>query len=273
MAILKADLNTCGLISNRTLLHYAAKEGHAETVRELLRAGFTDVNAEDGFGHTALHLAVAELHLDVVEVLMREGGACAAAGESCLSAVGDFVRFRPYAADADRINDEIKRTVPSIVALLLEKEDSRGAIADESEDHFALPCIVSSPEAVRILCKAGFKPSFAEVSWAFDTFRHRVQALSAVETLFVMAREFGVDINAPLPLIGDDSVLVVLTRRAIAEAVIMAIDHLGADTATPSSVTDHRGRTIRQIAQERAAQRDQEGVRLLAYFDSIGLLL
>ena len=237
-------VNCVGLISSRTMLHYAAKQGHAEAVRQLLHGGYSLVNAEDDFSHTPLFMACAELHLEVVEVLLGEGGADPLIGDSVLSNLGDFVRYRPYSLLTDRLNDEIKRIVPAIVRLLL-SSDQR--VIDVSDSHFNEPSILSSPEAVRMLCSAGGEPDFDQVVSTFGHFRHRIQELSAVESLCIMVREFNVDVNAVHGSYSQAG-LVTLVESGIAESVIMAIDCLGADT----TVTSQAGKTIRQIATERA---------------------
>jgi len=283
------------LISNRTVLHYAAKEGHAEAVRQLLRAGFKDVDAEDDFGHTALCFAVAELHLEVVEVLLKEGNARPSSGvknddggeDSCLSNVGEFVQYRPYAGSINRTKDEITRIVPAIVKLLVEADDPAGTLLRNSDCHFTQASILSSPEAMRILLRRAvvvaeeednddddlslLLPCFNDVCCRFGTFRNRVQELSAVESLFVMVREFGVDVEEHIDSNdNDDPALAVLVGNALSEAVVMMIDNLGADPR----VVDSRGRTLRQIAQERASNRhpvDPEGRRILDFLDARGL--
>lgn len=263
------------LISNRTLLHYAAKEGHAEAVRQLLRAGFRDVDAEDDFGHTALCFAVAELHLEVVEVLLKEGNARPSGvneDSSCLSMLGDFVQYRPYALSIDRTKDEIARIVPAMANLLVEADP---CILGNSDCHFTQASILSSPEAMRVLLRRAIAeddpPCFNDVCCRFGSFRNRVQELSAVESLYVLVREFGVVKEHPIggpPLF--DCALAVLVGNALSEAVVMMIDNLGADPR----VVNSRGKTLRQIAQERASNRhpvDPEGQRILDFLDARGL--
>ncbi len=263
-------LDQPSLISNRTILHYAAKEGHAETVRQLLRAGFKAVDSVDDFSHTALFLAVSELHLDVVEVLLKEGNANPLAGEPCLSNVGEFIRFRPYAASVDRTKDEIARIVPAIVKLLIDKDP--GVIEHSDFEYFSQDSVISSPNAMRMLCTAGSKPTLTDACHRFGTFRNRVQELSAVKTLYMLVREFDLDINHCMcdgARFNEEPGVIFLAENAVSEAVIMAIDSLGADPTTRGK----NGRTIRQIAQERASRRpvDQEGQRILAYLDARGL--
>ncbi len=255
------------LISNRTILHYAAKEGCAEAVRVLLRAGFGDVDSEDDFGHTALFFAVSELHLDVVEVLLKEGNADPTAGESCLSNVGEFVQYRPYAASDDRTKEEITHIVPAIVKLLLET-DAAGETLRTSEDHFTQASILSSPEAVRMLCTADEPPCLSNVCYRFGSFRNQLQEISAVQSLYILVREFDVDINHLEPPL-NDLALAVLAKHAVSEAVVMMVDNLGAD---PRTVAEG-GKTIRQIVQERVTSNpaDQEGQRILDFLDARGV--
>ena len=204
MAFYGIEVDHPGMTSNRTLLHYAAKEGHTEAVRLLLRSGFratttatnnntSAVDSVDDFNHTALFLAVSELHLDVVEVLLKEGNANPLAGEPCLSNIGEFVRFRPYAASADRIKDEITRIVPGIVRLLIDKDP--GVVEHSNQEFYFQESIISSPEAVRMLCDAGCKLTMEEACQQFGNFRNRVRELSAVKTLYMLVREFDMDIK------------------------------------------------------------------------------
>ncbi|XP_049632286.1 ankyrin repeat domain-containing protein 16 [Suncus etruscus] len=55
-----------------TALHYAAQEGHISTIQTLLSLG-ADINAKDGRGRSALHLARAGQHGACVEFLLQAG--------------------------------------------------------------------------------------------------------------------------------------------------------------------------------------------------------
>jgi ankyrin repeat protein len=74
------DRDAYGILDARsrfqsTLLHIAAKCGHADLCRTLLSAGLCDVHAVDfgGMRRTALHWAIHEKHIHVIEVLMDAG--------------------------------------------------------------------------------------------------------------------------------------------------------------------------------------------------------
>ena len=56
----------------RSALHYAALEGHAERVRELIKAG-ADVTHPDHRGMTPLHFAAQEQHAEVAKALLDAG--------------------------------------------------------------------------------------------------------------------------------------------------------------------------------------------------------
>lgn len=267
MKFMGIDLNTQSLISSRTLLHYAAKEGHVQAVRDLLNAGFTAVDYTDDFDHSALLMAAAELHLDVVEILLKEGRADPLIGESILTYIGDFVQYRPYSALVDRTRDEISRLVPSIVRLLV---DADHRVVTVSEHCMNQPSILSSPEAVRIVCSVDQedRPLLCEIVTTFGHFRNLFQELSAVESLYVLVREFDFDVNQVDEHFVDPAVIV-LARSGIAESVISMLDTLGADVAA----MDSKGKSIRQIAQERASRQpaDPEGRRILDFLDLRGL--
>jgi hypothetical protein len=251
------------LVGFRTLMHYAAMEGHADGVRLLLEEGFMDVDAGDIHGRTALHVAVAELHLDAVEVLLKEGGADVIHEDqgSCLGEIGDFVKYRPYSGLKDRVDDEINRIVPEIVRLLLEDDPSavnciNSFIEQES--------ILSSPEAVRLICKSEHaEPDLCNIARGYCNFRSRFHELSAIESLRVLVREFDLDINAPGEESDDENVIVSLVEQGCAEVVIMAIDNLGADPKTKNK----NGDSIRAIAERRT---DVDGRRIVAFFNSRG---
>lgn len=263
MRDLGAPLHTPSLISERNLLHYAAKEGHTAAVKLLLASGFEDIDAADDFGHTALHLAVAELHLETVEELIVIGNAAPFEGVSALSDIGNFVQYRPYSTDDVRVRDEIVRIVPAIVSALIQKDLG---VIDPQIDLISEPSILSSPDAVRLLCANGAETLCCDVAFTFGAFRCRAQALSAILSLGVLVREFDLDINhGPAPEV---PAVLTLTRIGIAEAVIMVIDNLGADP----SVLDKDGKGIRELAEIRSRQlNDIDGRRILSFLDSRGL--
>ncbi|CAL1165608.1 unnamed protein product [Cladocopium goreaui] len=65
----------------RTALHWAAEEGHAAVVEQLISAGATvDAAGWNGRGRTALHWAAEEGHAAVVEQLISAGATVDAAG-------------------------------------------------------------------------------------------------------------------------------------------------------------------------------------------------
>nr|XP_016849037.1 PREDICTED: ankyrin repeat domain-containing protein 16 [Anolis carolinensis] len=69
---LNVDVNARATILQLTALHYAAKEGHANTIQTLLFLG-ADVNAKDGKDRTALHMACAGQHTVCAHVLLEAG--------------------------------------------------------------------------------------------------------------------------------------------------------------------------------------------------------
>ncbi|XP_042326140.1 ankyrin repeat domain-containing protein 16 isoform X1 [Sceloporus undulatus] len=69
---LSVDVNARATSLQLTALHYAAKEGHAGTVKTLLFLG-ADVNAKDGKNRTALHMACAGQHATCVQILLQAG--------------------------------------------------------------------------------------------------------------------------------------------------------------------------------------------------------
>ncbi|XP_027714766.1 ankyrin repeat domain-containing protein 16 [Vombatus ursinus] len=59
-------------LTHYTALHYAAKEGHTNTVKTLLSLG-ADLESKDGRNRSALHLACAGQHLACIEFLLQCG--------------------------------------------------------------------------------------------------------------------------------------------------------------------------------------------------------
>ena len=265
---MQVPLDSRCLISNRTLFHYLAKEGHGDGIRLVINSGFTDVDATDDFDNTALEMAVAELHLDAVDALINTGSAESVREDagSVLTVIGDFVQYKPYSALPERINDEINRLVPGIVDLLL--KDSV-CVVNCINSYITQTSIMSSPAAVRMICASGqVEPDLAEIACTFGNFRSRIHELKAVESLCVLASEFKVNINTAEDPEDYELAVISLAKNAIAEAFIMAVDNLGADT----TVKDSGGKSIRQIAEERSRRAgDVDGRRILAFLDSRGL--
>ena len=90
-------------------LHYAAKNGHTDVVKELLFHR-VDLNATDKHGNSALSLASSEGHLEVVEALVES--------DECFQASEDGKTALHHAAEHGR--DEV-------VAFLLEGKTNPGA--------------------------------------------------------------------------------------------------------------------------------------------------
>ncbi|KAG9342230.1 hypothetical protein JZ751_016732 [Albula glossodonta] len=69
---LGVDVNERATDMQLTALHYAAKEGHTDTIKTLLKLG-ADLQASDRKGRTALHTASGGQHADTVHALLRLG--------------------------------------------------------------------------------------------------------------------------------------------------------------------------------------------------------
>ncbi|KAI1882340.1 hypothetical protein AGOR_G00249660 [Albula goreensis] len=69
---LGVDVNERATDMQLTALHYAAKEGHTDTIKTLLELG-ADLQASDRKGRTALHTASGGQHADTVCALLRLG--------------------------------------------------------------------------------------------------------------------------------------------------------------------------------------------------------
>ncbi|XP_015285156.1 PREDICTED: ankyrin repeat domain-containing protein 16, partial [Gekko japonicus] len=69
---LGVDVNATATPLQITALHYAAKEGHAGTIKTLLSLG-ADLNAKDGKHRTALHMACAGQHVACTQILLQSG--------------------------------------------------------------------------------------------------------------------------------------------------------------------------------------------------------
>ncbi|NXE99672.1 ANR16 protein, partial [Menura novaehollandiae] len=69
---LGVDVNGRATSLQLPALHYAAKEGHTDTIQTLLSLG-ADVQAKDGKGRSALHAASAGQRADAARILLRAG--------------------------------------------------------------------------------------------------------------------------------------------------------------------------------------------------------
>ncbi|KFV19582.1 Ankyrin repeat domain-containing protein 16, partial [Tauraco erythrolophus] len=69
---LGVDVNERATTLQLTALHYAAKEGHAHTIRTLLSLG-ADVHAKDEKSRSALHAACAGQQADAARILLHAG--------------------------------------------------------------------------------------------------------------------------------------------------------------------------------------------------------
>ena len=126
--------------------------------------------------------------------------------------------------------------------------------------------ILSSPEAIRMIMATGYAANMSWVVTAFREFRTRIHELSAISSLQVLVRDFGLTFNEKEDVYVFTPPLLYLVRFAVAEVIIFAIDHLRADP----KVLDCAGIGIRQIAAHRPAG-DPETLRLLTYLGSRGL--
>jgi hypothetical protein len=259
-----ASLESSSLVTHRTLLHYAAAEGHVNAIRLLLAAGFVGVDYEDDFSHTALGLAVSNLHLEVVEVLLKEGEASVSAGAFIFTEFGEFVKYRPYATCPRRAELEIDTLIPGIVRLLLDA-DPEVLQVDEDVNVTNNTSLLSSPEAIRMIMATGYTSQMSWVVTAFMEFRSRAHELSAILSLRVLVREFGLDLNEEEEEYVNTPPLLFLAQFAIAEVTIFAIDILGADP----TITGPSGYGIKQHIALRPVG-DPESPRLLSYLDTRG---
>ncbi|XP_069485753.1 ankyrin repeat domain-containing protein 16 [Ambystoma mexicanum] len=66
------DVNERATSVQLTALHYAAKEGHSQTISTLLSLG-ADINARDGKGRSVLHMACAGQHIPCIQLLLQAG--------------------------------------------------------------------------------------------------------------------------------------------------------------------------------------------------------
>ena len=160
---------------------------------------------------------------------------------------------------------EIEHLVPGIVRLLLDADPDILNV-DEDVDVTNNCSILSSPEALRMVMATGYEANMSWVVTAFKEFRTRVHELSAIGSLQILVRDFGLTFNEKKEVYVFTPPLLYLARFAVAEVTIFAIDHLRADP----KVLDTAGTGIRQIVAHRPAG-DPETPRLLTYLGSRGL--
>ena len=87
--------------NKRTVLHYAARFGHLELVKELLSQTGVEVDAKDEIGRTALSYAVEQGNKEIVELLIKKG--------ANVNAVSDNFTPPSFSSKVDQKEDD---TVP-----------------------------------------------------------------------------------------------------------------------------------------------------------------
>ncbi len=273
MRTLGFPLDTRGLIASRTLLHYAALSGRKDAVSELLKQKGQDVNAEDAHGLTPLFYAAAELHADAVEELVTEGKADVFTVErgSCLQHVGYNKDERKDAVTDEQAELEVREIVPRIVRTLVGATLS--AVVGSDEDMNEVRCgfldrasLLSCPEAVRCVLGSELlvRPMLADIVPGFREFRSPVFETHALDTLVMLVTEKKLDINARSS--DEDAPILTMVQFAPSEAVVLAIDRLGADPTVRSKV----GKSLRDLAdyRRRSQPNDTHAMRIIAFLDA-----
>ena len=136
-------------------LHKCAKDGDTETVKELLAAGGTDVNAAGAQGRTALQRALGGGYFECAEALM-EGGADPKIADSAKRTCIHYVCLSPT-----------PDTALNCLQLLFDKDpEGMAAIIDNptKSGSTALHCAVEKRalETVKFLIERGADPSIKD---------------------------------------------------------------------------------------------------------------
>jgi cytohesin len=121
-----------------TALHYAAREGHADAIKALLAKG-ASVNAVDKVGETALHMAAREGHLKAAEALI--------AGKANINAAGGTDKNTP-------LHEAVEGGEVELVKLLLAHKADPNAKNEDGETPYDLAKRRAMKELVELLRKA-----------------------------------------------------------------------------------------------------------------------
>ncbi|KAH9498964.1 hypothetical protein Btru_004081 [Bulinus truncatus] len=127
---------------NRRAIHYAARNGHLECVRLLLKAGAI-TNCSDDEGKTPLHLACAYGHVEVVRMLVHQGGQV----NSCRTETGESALHVTATAGYNKIMEILLDNGGEINTM------TRKLKGGETPLHKAI--IADKPEMVEFLCSRG----------------------------------------------------------------------------------------------------------------------
>jgi hypothetical protein len=249
----KMDINTQTPFNKRTVLHYAAKTGQSETVKQLLEhraeAYVRDLNNE-----TPLQLAVRGLHHETVKVILDNEKMNYAVFREALEEICAFDKLRIHIKmDEESVRQQCRVSIPSIVqSLFLNMPENPGMLEHFLVHALESKTVLSSAEAVQFIFHMGGQDVrdrymnqavFRRLFGGFESPEHEKEA---IKTMIMTVDEFGMDINFKWG-ITQETQLIWAVRFGTLQAIKTLVEDLHADIYARANT----GRGIRVISTER----------------------
>ena len=268
-------INTRAWFNNKTLLHYAAVNGHAEAVAMLLDAGANHLSP-DLNQITPLRLACRKLHHECVFLMVHGMDVPTHEWENCWYQLCKFEQLRRYISlDPGSVDHFCNVAVPEIVQILFENKKEVldvNTLRDYCMRGLRSQMILASPKATKYLLELGGENVVTRFKhgggfrFVFGCFGASVLESEALKTLRMAVDSFGLDINFRFG-VTQETHLVWAVRNGSFDAVKLLVEELGADIHALTNAGDG----IHKLAIMRCVMgsRDQDGVRILEYVDRI----
>jgi hypothetical protein len=250
-------LNSCSLSSHRSMLHYAAMEGHVKACEELLKQG-ADWELRDVNHDLPLHLAIRAGHHQVIELLLSKFERFdERVIVACFRAL-DFPILNNRAINEASILTESRETMPMLFRALVFRVGKIQVAKNRSLlflEALKIPRVLASKDAVDIIFQDGgsiLKDFYLERGWVKQIFMlhdYKVQEIETTRTLKYFYKTLGYPLNeAGFSMSWADPPLIYAVKIGGLETVRFLIEELGADVRV---VSREKGRSIFELAYDR----------------------
>ena len=266
------SIDTQSPFNSRTVLHYAAKNGHADTVAELMDAD-ADPLIGDLNGDTPLRLACRSLHHECVFVMAEGLDIPTYEWEHCWFKLCKFDTLKRYLAmDRDSVQRYCNVSIPEIVRILLNNKEfpDRGVVRNYLMGGLRSHTILASADATRRILTFGGEEVITRFNqgggfkFLFGGYGSPEFERESLKTLRMAVESFGLDVNARTG-VNRETHLVWAIRQGSMETVKVLIEDLGAHV----SALSNSGEGIRAMAVTRfvMCSLDTEAGKILEYLD------
>jgi hypothetical protein len=268
------DINTAATFNERTVLHYAAKNGHADAVAQFMDNG-ADPFQNDLSQLFPLLLAVQGLHHECVLVMMEGLHVDKAVWEKCWYQVCQFDTLKRHIPlDPASVAHQCDVAVPEIVAIMFRNigdEIDLETVHNHMMRGLRSQTILSAPKAVnhmlemggpnivaRFLHGGGFKFVFG----GGGTSMHEEKMLDSFR---LAVTKYGMDASAQTGVTREPH-LVWAVRNGRASTVRVLMEEFRVNP----NVYSNAGHSLRSLAVTRSimCSRDVEARKILAFLDS-----